>query len=45
VNNVVFLVGPGNLSLQKAVEKISSVRIDSKHDDTGEESFVDQITA
>ena len=45
VNNVVFLVGSQNLRSQKAVEKIGGVRIGSRLDDTGKESFVYQITA
>jgi len=43
--SVVFLVGPGNLRSQKAVEKIGGVRAGSRPDSHGRESFVYKITA
>lgn len=45
VQSVVFLIGPQNLRSQKAIVKIGAVRIASRLDDTGRESFVFQITA
>jgi RimJ/RimL family protein N-acetyltransferase len=45
VKSVVFLVGPQNLRSQKAVEKIGAVRVGSRADATGRESFVYRITA
>jgi len=45
VKRVVFLVGPENLRSQRAVEKIGGVRIGSRPDASGRESFVYQITA
>jgi N-acetyltransferase len=45
VNNVVFLVGPQNLRSQRAVEKIGGVRVGSRRDAGGRDSFVYQITA
>jgi RimJ/RimL family protein N-acetyltransferase len=45
VDNVVFLVGPQNLRSQRAVEKIGGVRVGSRRDGAGRESFVYQITA
>jgi RimJ/RimL family protein N-acetyltransferase len=45
VNNVVFLVGPQNLRSQRAVEKIGGVRVGSRRDAAGRDSFVYQITA
>jgi RimJ/RimL family protein N-acetyltransferase len=45
VNSVVFLVGPLNLRSQKALEKISAVRVGLRLDASGRESFVYQITA
>ncbi len=44
VNSVVFLVGPQNLRSQRAVEKIGGVRVGSRPDAGGRESFVYQIT-
>jgi RimJ/RimL family protein N-acetyltransferase len=44
VNNVIFLVGPQNLRSQRAVEKIGGVRVGTKPDASGRESFVYQIT-
>jgi len=45
VKNVVFLVGPRNLRSQRAVEKIGAVRVESRRDKTGKESFVFRLTA
>jgi RimJ/RimL family protein N-acetyltransferase len=45
VNTVVFLVGPQNFRSQKAVEKIGGVRAGSRHDASGRESFVYEITS
>lgn len=44
VKNVVFLVGPQNLRSQRAVEKIGGVRVGSRRDAGGRDSFVYQIT-
>jgi N-acetyltransferase len=45
VNSVIFLVGPQNLRSQRAVEKIGGVRVGSKPDRDGRDSFLYQITA
>jgi RimJ/RimL family protein N-acetyltransferase len=45
VDSVVFLIGPQNLRSQRAVEKIGGVRVGSRPDASGRESFVYQITA
>ncbi|MCH8299223.1 MAG: GNAT family N-acetyltransferase [Candidatus Marinimicrobia bacterium] len=45
VNCVVFLVGSQNLRSQRALEKIGSVRVGSRPDGDGRESYVYQITA
>ena len=45
VHNVVFLVGPHNVRSQKAMEKIGGVRVESRFDRDGRESFVYRITA
>lgn len=45
VRSVVFLIGPTNLRSQRSVEKIGGVRIGSRPDAGGRESFVYQITA
>ncbi len=44
VNCVIFLVGPQNLRSQRAMEKIGGVRLGSRCDGGGRESFVYQIT-
>jgi RimJ/RimL family protein N-acetyltransferase len=44
VNNVIFLVGPQNLRSQRAVEKLGGVRVGSRPDAGGRESFVYRIT-
>jgi len=45
VNCVVFLVGPQNLRSQRAVERIGGVRVGSRPDAEGRDSYVYQITA
>lgn len=45
VNSVVFLVGPQNLRSQRAMEKIGGVRVGSRLDAEGRDSYVYQITA
>jgi RimJ/RimL family protein N-acetyltransferase len=44
VNKVVFLVGPQNLRSQRALEKIGAVRMGSRPDATGRDSFLYQST-
>jgi RimJ/RimL family protein N-acetyltransferase len=45
VNSVIFLVGLQNVRSQKALEKIGAVRVGSRADAEGRDSFVYQITA
>ena len=45
VNSVIFLIGPQNLRSQRAIEKIGGVRVGSRSDGSGRDSFVYQITA
>jgi RimJ/RimL family protein N-acetyltransferase len=45
VKSVIFLVGPQNLRSQRAMEKIGGVRVGSRTDGDGRDSFVFQITA
>ena len=45
VNTVVFLVGEHNLRSQRAMEKIGGVRIGSRRDRSGRDSFVYRIDA
>lgn len=45
VRRVVFLVGPENLRSQRAVEKIGAVRVGSRRDAGGRESYLYQVTA
>jgi N-acetyltransferase len=45
VRSVIFLVGPQNLRSQRAMEKIGGVRVGSRPDASGQNSFVYQITA
>ena len=45
VNSVVFLVGPQNIRSQRAVEKIGGVRVGSRPDGGGRDSYVYRITA
>ncbi len=44
VESVIFLVGPQNLRSQLAVEKIGAVRVGSRADGGGRDSFVYRIT-
>ena len=44
VDNVIFLVDSNNLRSQRAVEKIGGVRIGTKTDPHGRESFIFRIT-
>jgi RimJ/RimL family protein N-acetyltransferase len=44
VRHVVFLVGPQNMRSQKSLEKIGAVRLGSRPNGEGRESFVYQIT-
>jgi RimJ/RimL family protein N-acetyltransferase len=43
VDSVIFLVGPQNLRSQRAVEKIGGVRVGSRPDANGRDSFIYQI--
>ena len=45
VSSVVFLVGPQNLRSQRALEKIGGVRVGSRPDAEGRDSYVYQITS
>ena len=45
VKRVILLVGPQNMRSQRAVERIGGVRVGSRTDASGRESFVYQITA
>jgi len=45
VDNVVFIVGVHNLRSQRAVEKIGGVRMGSRPDAAGHESYVYRTTA
>jgi N-acetyltransferase len=45
VDRAVFLVGPQNVRSQRAMEKIGGVRVGSRPDASGRESFVYLITA
>ncbi|HZI18340.1 MAG TPA: GNAT family N-acetyltransferase [Pyrinomonadaceae bacterium] len=45
IERVIFAVGTGNRRSQRAVEKIGGVRVGSRTDPNGRESFVYQITA
>lgn len=45
VSSVVFLIGPQNLRSQRAIEKIGGVRVGTRPDARGRESYVYQITA
>jgi Acetyltransferase (GNAT) domain len=44
VNRVIFLVGPQNFRSQRAVEKIGGVRVGSRPDGGGRDSFIYEIT-
>ena len=45
VKRAVFLIGPQNIRSQKAIEKLGGVRIGSRADAAGRESFVYEITS
>ena len=45
VDSVVFLVGPGNIRSQRAMEKIGGVRIGTRPNTEGRDSVVYEITA
>jgi len=45
VDSVIFLIGPMNLRSQRAMEKIGGVRVGSRPDASGRDSFVYRITA
>ncbi len=45
VNRVVFIVGPENMRSMRAVEKIGGVRMGSRPDAGGRDSYVYEITA
>jgi RimJ/RimL family protein N-acetyltransferase len=45
VNSVIFLVGPQNLRSQRAIEKMGGVRVGSRPDGRGRDSFVYRISA
>jgi RimJ/RimL family protein N-acetyltransferase len=45
VNSVIFLVGPQNLRSQRAMEKTGGVRVGSRTDGNGRDSFVYRIAA
>jgi RimJ/RimL family protein N-acetyltransferase len=45
VNTVIFLVGPQNVRSQRAIEKIGGIRVGSRCDANGRDSFAYQITA
>jgi RimJ/RimL family protein N-acetyltransferase len=45
VTSVVFLIGPQNLRSQRAMEKIGGVRIGTRRDGNGRDSYMYQITA
>ena len=44
VKSVIFLVGPQNLRSRRAMEKIGGVRVGSRLDASGRDSFVYQVT-
>jgi RimJ/RimL family protein N-acetyltransferase len=45
VDRVIFVVGPGNIRSQRALEKIGAVRAGSRLDASGRDSFLYQIRA
>jgi len=45
VHRVIFLIGPQNLRSQRAMEKIGGVRVGSRPDGGGRDSFVYEIVA
>jgi RimJ/RimL family protein N-acetyltransferase len=44
VSSVIFVIGPQNFRSQRAVEKIGGVRVGSRPDSNGRESFVYQLS-
>ena len=44
VKRVVFLIGPQNIRSQKAIEKLGGVRIGSRPDAAGRDSYVYEVT-
>jgi RimJ/RimL family protein N-acetyltransferase len=45
VNSVIFIIGPQNVRSQRAIEKIGGVRVGSRPDSSGRDSFAYQFTA
>jgi N-acetyltransferase len=45
VKRAVFLIGPQNVRSQKAIEKLGGVRVGSREDAAGRESYVYEITS
>ena len=45
VKRVVFLIGPQNLRSQKAIEKLGGIRVGSRSDAAGRESYMYAITS
>ena len=45
VKRVVFLIGPQNVRSQKAIEKLGGVRVGSRPDTAGRDSYVYEITS
>ena len=45
IDTVVFLIGLQNIRSQRAIEKIGALRVGTRHDSGGRNSFVYQITA
>jgi RimJ/RimL family protein N-acetyltransferase len=45
VKRVVFLIGPQNVRSQKAIEKLGGVRVGSRPDASGRESYLYEITS
>lgn len=45
VRNVVFIVDPGNLRSQRAVEKVGGVRVGSRPDASGREGVLYRVTS
>ena len=45
VKHVVFLIGPQNIRSQKAIEKLGRVRVGSRPDTFGRDSYVYEITS
>lgn len=45
VRSVIFIIGTGNLRSQRAIEKIGGVRVGTRTDNDGRESFIYRISA